>query len=180
MAKFSDGATLNVTRSEVIEPFAGMVASGLPVNVSATSEFRSIEAPPTDLARRAVLITNAPLLYSLESRKRTFSPPIDTCTIWRNVLLLRPGEGGLFAVSTSCSDVAQVPTQCFAVMTPLLDELELDVLEVLEELLELDELELLVELLELELLELPPTSPPQAAKVRAKINTRHKLKVVCM
>lgn len=104
------------------------------------------------------------------------------------MLLLRPGEGGLFAVSTNCSDVAQVPTQWLVVIAPLLDELEELVLEelelvveLLEEPLELDELELLVELVELdELPELPPTSPPQATKFRAEMKTRPNLQVVCM
>ena len=35
---------------------------------------------------------------------------MDTQTTWRNVLLLKPGAGGLLRGSTSCGAVLQVPT----------------------------------------------------------------------
>jgi hypothetical protein len=138
-------------------------------------------------------------LNSLESRKRTFSPPMETWTTWRKVLLLKPGDGGRLLVSTNCSEVAQVPTQVLVTAIPLLDELELDELDELEleelelEELELEELELeeleeelelededVDELLELELEELVLPSPVQAVNVSAAQKAKLNLSMLFM
>lgn len=36
---------------------------------------------------------------------------METCTIWRSVLLVNPGGGGRFLVSVNCGDAPHVPTQ---------------------------------------------------------------------
>src|SRR5208282_4400486 len=37
-------------------------------------------------------------------------PPMDTCTTWRSVLLVKPGGGGRFRGSVNCGDAPHVPT----------------------------------------------------------------------
>ena len=53
------------------------------------------------------------VLNSFENLTCRLSPPMDTQTTCRSVLLLNPGAGGMFRGSTSCGAVLQVPTQTF-------------------------------------------------------------------
>jgi hypothetical protein len=53
------------------------------------------------------------VLNSFENRTRKLSPPIETRTICRNVLLFNPGSGGIFFGSTSWGAVLHVPTHNF-------------------------------------------------------------------
>jgi hypothetical protein len=83
------------------------------LNVSAVSVAVSIAlfaAPtPVDTAMCAELIVVEPVEYLLEKCTRILLPPKVACTTWRNVLLAKYGEAGLFPVSVNCWPVAQVP-----------------------------------------------------------------------
>ena len=102
------------TASDTALPPAGIVTPALPLNDSLT-----VDASSMSLLLPAVracdsstdLISVLSLLNSLVSFSLTFSPPVDTCTIWRRELPDSPGEGGLLCDSTSCGAVPHVPTQ---------------------------------------------------------------------
>src|SRR6266581_2255906 len=48
---------------------------------------------------------------AFENRIRICFPPMETCTICRSVLSVKPGAGGSFLASPSCGEEAHVPTQ---------------------------------------------------------------------
>src|SRR5260370_37419518 len=48
---------------------------------------------------------------ALENRIRICFPPMETCTICRSVLSVKPGAGGSFLASPNCGEEAHVPTQ---------------------------------------------------------------------
>jgi hypothetical protein len=89
-----------------------MVTAGWPSKVSALSLSVLIALPPADKATRASLMVTGLVPNALEKRTRNFFPPMDTCTICRSVLPVKPGGGGRFLGSVNCGDVPQVPTQC--------------------------------------------------------------------
>ena len=102
------------TGSDTAVAPAAIVTEALPSNVRLTDEDSSMSLLLPAVAARAIstaLICVAPLLNSLVSFRRTTSPPMLTCTIWRRELFCRPGEGGLLFDSTSWGAVPQVPTQ---------------------------------------------------------------------
>src|ERR1043165_8651293 len=66
---------------------------------------------PADSATWAAGIVSPVVPYSLENRTRICFPPIDTCTICRNVESVKAGAGGALLVSPCWGEVAQVPTQ---------------------------------------------------------------------
>lgn len=69
--------------------------------------------PPVDTATCTDFIVTALVLNSLEIFSLIVSPPIETRTICRNELFVKPGGGGILPGSTSCGAVAQVPTHFF-------------------------------------------------------------------
>ena len=102
------------TASDVAVPRAAIVTDGLPLKVSDTTDVSSMSLLLPLLlayASSTALILVEPELNSLVSFRRTVSPPIDTCTIWRSELPPRPGDGGLLFDSTSWGAVPHVPTQ---------------------------------------------------------------------
>jgi hypothetical protein len=114
MASFILGVRLNASGSEkTAESPAFIVTDVLPLNFNCCNVDLLMELPPLETAIFAELIITAEVLNLLENLTRRVSPPIETQTICRNVLPVKPGEGGILAVSTSCSAVVQVPTQCF-------------------------------------------------------------------
>ena len=120
MATFSRGPILKSTGSDTALPFAGMVTPACPLKVRLTVELSSISLllpAVLAIASSTALIWVAPALNSLVSFRRTRSPPIDTCTIWRNELLPNPGDGGLLLFSTNCGAVPHVPTQWLCAKT---------------------------------------------------------------
>src|ERR1700761_5711702 len=95
------GFRSNETGSEVTSVPGAIVISDLPLNVSALMVDASIVLLPFETAICTTFIVTGSLLNSLENFKRRFFPPTDTHTTWRNVLLVRPGAGGMFWGSTN-------------------------------------------------------------------------------
>ena len=116
MATFSRGPMVKSTGSDTALPLAAIVTPALPPNVRLTVDdsLISLLLPAVlAIASSTALMSVALSLNSLVSFNRTFSPPIDTCTISRNELFFSPGDGGLLCDSTSCGAVPHVPTQWF-------------------------------------------------------------------
>jgi hypothetical protein len=106
------GVNINAIGSDVTTAPASMVTSVLPLNLNSLLVDRPIAEPPVETAICTDFIVTAPVLNSLENLRRNVSPPIETRTICRNELFVKPGEGGIFPGSTSCGAVLQVPTHC--------------------------------------------------------------------
>jgi hypothetical protein len=104
------GVRLNATGSETTEVFALILTDALPLNLSCLIVEALMVLPPVETAMFAALMVTALVLKSLENLTRRVSPPIETRTTCRNVLLVSPGEGGMLPDSTSCGAVLQVPT----------------------------------------------------------------------
>ena len=98
----------------MIAPPGGMVVPVLPLKYRILSVVVSIAPPPAESATWTEANVTGLVLNSFEKRMRRVSPPRETRTICRSVLLLRPGDGGLLPGSTSCGAVLQVPTHLFA------------------------------------------------------------------
>src|SRR5262245_55195918 len=120
MATLVSGASVKANGSENTAWPIWIVTEAEPANVSATS-VEVLIAPPVAAPASATwtaFIVTGPLPNSFDSRSLSWLPLIDVNTNWRSVLLVRPGAGGLFAVSVSCGPVAQVPTQFMAPPVP--------------------------------------------------------------
>jgi hypothetical protein len=107
------GVKLNAIGSEVTAAPAFIVISEVPLNFNSLFVDTFMVLPPVETAIWTDFIVTALVLNSLENLNRTVSPPIETRTICRNELLVKPGEGGILLGSTSCGAVAQVPTHFF-------------------------------------------------------------------
>ena len=104
------GVNLNAIGSEITAIPAFIVTSGLPLNFNFLLVETSMALPPVETAICIDFIVTGLALNSLENFTRKVSPPIETRTTWRNELLVKPGDGGMLPVSTSCGAVLQVPT----------------------------------------------------------------------
>ncbi len=86
--------------SDVTDAPDASEAEAFPANESAFRVVASILFPPLDTAMFTAFSSVAWVLLTLVNFKRRVSPPIETRTTWRRVLLVSPGEGGMLADST--------------------------------------------------------------------------------
>ena len=114
IATFILGVRLNAIGSEITDVSAFMVTDALPLNFNCFKVDALMVLLPVETAIVAEFIVQAPVLKLLENLTRRVSPPIETQTTCRKVLLVKPGEGGILLDSTSCGPVLQVPTHFFA------------------------------------------------------------------
>src|SRR5277367_1303428 len=88
---------------------AGISTVGLPLKVSAWSEFAWIDPPPTLTAMSAAPTLSASVPNSLVNCTRTDGPPILICTMLRYVELAGPGWPEF--TTEPMGEAAHVPTQ---------------------------------------------------------------------
>lgn len=80
--------------SEVTEENGDMVTDSSPLNFNVAKVDTSIELAPVETAIFTDFIVTGDAEVLFENFKRKVSPPIDTRTTWRKVLLAKKGEGG--------------------------------------------------------------------------------------
>jgi hypothetical protein len=95
------GVKGKATGSEVAIPPALMVKEELPPNFNCLIVDASIVLPPVETAIFTEFIVTDVAQVLFENFIRTVSPPIETRTICRSVLLAIYGEGGVLVDPTS-------------------------------------------------------------------------------
>src|SRR6185436_5101699 len=107
IATLPSAGTAKSNGSENTAWFCAMVTDAAPENVTALSVAMLMELPVVASATWTAFIVTGPEPNSFDRRRRACEPLIDVKTIWRSVLLVRPGGlGGLLPVSVSCGPVA--------------------------------------------------------------------------
>ena len=107
------GVKLNAIGSEVTVAPAFMVTDALPVNFNDFMVDALMALPLVWTAMFTEFIVTAVAQVLFENFTRSVSPPIETRTTCRNVLLAKYGEGGVLPDATAYGAQLQVPTQCF-------------------------------------------------------------------
>src|ERR1035437_1276865 len=95
------GVKANAIGSEVTVVFAFMVTDALPLNFNCFIVDALIALPFAWTAMFTEFIVTAVAQVIFENFTRSVSPPIETLTICRNVLLVIYGEGGVLADPTA-------------------------------------------------------------------------------
>ena len=109
------GVKVNAIGSEVTEEFALIVTAALPLNFNClmVDALMALPVPSVETAMFTEFIVTAVAQVLFENFTRSVSPPIETRTICRNVLLAIYGEGGVLPDATAYGAQLQVPTQLF-------------------------------------------------------------------
>ena len=109
------GVKVNAIGSEVTEEFALIVTAALPLNFNClmVDALMALPVPSVETAMFTEFIVTAVAQVLFENFTRSVSPPIETRTICRNVLLAIYGEGGVLPDATAYGALLQVPTQLF-------------------------------------------------------------------
>ena len=108
MARSAHAGAGKGTGSETHSDFGGMTTLAPPANSTGRSVSPRIVPPESAIASWTSSSTNGSVPYSLDSRSRRVSAPIETRTTWRSTMPLLASNSG--AVLSSRGAVAQMPT----------------------------------------------------------------------